>query len=560
MQLPATIRSRFRFAGDLVRAGEVASVLAKYGLAGWLTDIEWEPLHNALKSHDGKILAAYSFEARVRMALTDLGTTFIKLGQMLSTRPHLVGDELAMELTKLQEATPVDSAEVAIGMVEKELGRPIGELFLEFEGVAMASASVGQVHAAKLKNGRRAIVKVQHPGIEGVVRRDLDILGFLAEIAEKNEQVRRYQPVCLIREFSRTTLNELDFRREFRSLQVFRKNFAEDETVVFPKPFAELTSGRVLTMEYIKGCRITNAAALEKIGVERQELARRGANVFIEMIFRDGFYHADPHPGNFLVLADGKIGLLDGGMVGRIDETFRKQIEDILLAAGDRDSRRLVDAVTRVCGTPKDLDRAALSADLAVFFDEAGSQAVGEFNVSGTLTGVAGILHRHRLILPGKVSMLLKCLIILEGTGRLLNPSFNLIELLKPWRKTILWRRFSPKVRLKNLFRLYGDWERMTEAVPRVVLNTMDRLENGKFAVRLEHRHLKSAANRVVVGMFVSSLLLASSILIVRNMPPLIWGVSVVGVLGYVAAIVFGFHMLWVNRDKLVEDRDGDWE
>jgi ubiquinone biosynthesis protein len=460
----------------------------------------------------------------------------------------------------LQEATPIDPAEVAIGMVEKELGRPIGELFLEFEGVAMASASVGQVHAAKLKNGRRAIVKVQHPGIEGVVRRDLDILGFLAELAEKNEQVRRYQPVSLIREFSRTTLNELDFRREFRSLQVFRKNFADDETVVFPKPYGELTSGRVLTMEFIKGCRITNAAGLEKIGVERQELARRGANVFIEMIFRDGFYHADPHPGNFLVLVEGKIGLLDAGMVGRIDETFRKQIEDVLLAAGDRDSRRLVDAVTRVCGTPKDLDRAGLSADLTEFFDEAGSQAVGEFNVSGTLTGVAGILHRHRLILPGKVSMLLKCLIILEGTGRLLNPSFNLIELLKPWRKTILWRRFSPKVRLKNLFRLYGDWERMTETVPRVVLNTMDRLENGKFAVRLEHRHLKSAANRVVVGMFVSSLLLASSILIVRNMPPLIWGVSVVGLLGYVVAVVFGVHMLWVNRDKLVEDRDGDWE
>jgi ubiquinone biosynthesis protein len=560
MELPATIRSRFRFAGDLVRAGEVASVLVKYGLAGWLTDVEWEPLHNALKSQDGKILAAQGFEARVRMALTDLGTTFIKLGQMLSTRPHLVGDKLAVELTKLQEDTPVDAAEVAIGMVEKELGRPIGELFLEFEGVAMASASVGQVHRAKLKNGRRAIVKVQHPGIEGVVRRDLDILGFLAEVAEKNEQVRRYQPVALIREFSRTTLNELDFRRELRSLQVFRRNFAEDETVVFPKPYAELTSGRVLTMEYLKGHRITDVAGLEKLGVDRQELARKGANVFIEMILRDGFYHADPHPGNFLVLKNGKIGLLDAGMVGRIDEIFRKQIEDVLLAAGDRDAQRLVDAVTRVCGTPRDLDRAALSADLSEFFDEAGTQAVGEFNVSGTLTGVAGILHQHRLVLPGKVSMLLKCLVILEGTGRLLNPAFNLIDLLTPWRKTILWRRFSPKVRLKNLRRLYGDWERMTETVPRVVLNTMDRLENGKFAVRLEHRHLKSAANRVVVGLFVSSLLLASSILIARNMPPLIWGISVLGMAGYVVAIVFGFHMLWVNRDKLVSDRDGDWE
>jgi ubiquinone biosynthesis protein len=305
---------------------------------------------------------------------------------------------------------------------------------------------------------------------------------------------------------------------------------------------------------------VTDATGLEKVGVEKSELARRGANVFVQMIFRDGFYHADPHPGNFLVMKDGKIGLLDAGMVGRIDESFRKRIEDVLLAAGDQDSQRLVDAVTRVCGTPKDLDRAALSSDLTEFFDEVGTQAVGEFNVSGTLTGVAGILHRHRLILPGKVSMLLKCLVLLEGTGRLLSPTFNLVELLTPWRKTILWRRFSPKGRLKSLRRLYSDWERMSEAVPRVVLNTMDRLENGKFAVRLEHRHLKSAANRVVVGMFVSSLLLASSILIVRNMPPLLWGVSVVGLVGYVGAVVFGVHMVWVNRDKLVEDRDGDWE
>lgn len=560
MQIPNLLRSRFRFAGDLARAAAVASVLVKYGLAAWLNDVEWEPIHHALKSQHGQALTQQPFEVRVRLALTDLGTTFIKLGQMLSTRPHLVGAALAAELTKLQESTPPDPPEVAKRMVENELGRPIEECFMRFEEVALASASIGQVHRARLKSGRRVIVKVQHPGIEGTIRRDLDILGFLADIAEKDERLRRYQPVALIREFSRTTLNELDFRREMRNLQVFRRNFADDPTVVFPKPYPQLSTGRVLTMEFIKGFSLVNTKRLEKLKIDREELARRGANIFVQMIFRDGLYHADPHPGNLFVMPDGRIGIVDAGMVGRIDESFRRQIEDILLAVADRDAQTLADAVTRVCGTPRNLDRAALSLDLTEFFEEYGAQPVGDLNVSAALTGVASILHDHELILPGRLSMLIKCLIVLEGTGCSLNPSFNLVELLLPWRKTILWRRFSPGARLKNLRRLYSEWERMAESVPRIALNIVDRLDKGSFAIRLEHRHLKSAANRLVVGLFVSALLVASAILIARNVPPLAWGLSVFGMLGYVIAVVFGIRMLWVNRDKLVSDRDGDWE
>jgi ubiquinone biosynthesis protein len=559
MQPSKTLRSRFRFAGDLARAAHVASVLVKYGLAAWLTEIEWAPLHKALKSHDGAVLSDQPFEVRVRLAMTDLGTTFIKLGQMLSTRPHLIGAPLASELSKLQEHTPPDSPDVIREVVKNELGRPIDECFKRFDDIAIASASIGQVHRARLKTGRRALIKVQHPGIDGAVRRDLDILSFLAEIAEKNENLRRYQPVALIREFSRTMLNELDFRRELSNLQVFRRNFAEDETVVFPKPYPELTTGRVLTMEFLKGWKITDAHHLDQLSIDRSELARRGANIFIQMIFRDGFYHADPHPGNFLVMPDGRIGLVDAGMVGRIDVSFRKDIEDILLAAGDRDAQRLTDAVTRVCGTPRGFDRKALSSDLTEFFEQYGAQSVGEFDVSGALTGVAGILHEHSLVLPGKLSMLIKCLVILEGTGRLLTPNFSLIDLLRPWRKTILWRRFSPKARLRSLRRLYMQWDRMLDSLPHLLTDAIDHLEKGNFAVRLEHRHLKSAADRLVVGLFISALLLGSAILIARNVPPLAWGLSIAGMLGYAVAVFFGFRMLWLNRDKLISDRD-DWD
>lgn len=542
--------------GNLSRAADVAAVLVKYGLAGWLSDIEWPALHNALKSAGGEVLASQSFPARVRLAITDLGTTYIKLGQMLSTRPDLVGKELAAELSKLQEHTPPDAASVARQTVENELGRPIAECFRRFDGDAKASASIGQIHRARLKSGRKVVVKVQHPGIEGKVRRDLEILQYLAELAEKNGTLHSYQPVSLVKEFSRTLLNELDFRRELRNLQAFRRNFAEDDTVVFPKPYAELTSGRVLTMARIDGYRLSEARRLDRLEVDRQELARRGADVFIRMIFRDGFYHADPHPGNLMILRDGRIALLDAGMVGRIDQTLRKQIIEILLAAGEQDASRLTDAVLRICGSPDDLDRNALGRDLTEVFEEYGTQSVGQFNMSGALTAVTDVLHDHKLILPGNVSMLIKCLILLEGTSRLLNPKFNLAELLEPWRQKLIREQLSPMHQLKEFRRIYADLERTAQIVPRLI----ERVEQGKLSIHLEHQHLKSAANRMVVGLFMSALLVASSILLARGVPPLLWGLSAVGMVGYAIPVVFGFRLFWLNRDKLVARRRGDWE
>jgi len=556
MSLQTLITSRHRFAGDLARAADVAGVLVKYGLAGWLTDINWPPIHDALKSHGGQVLSDQPFEARVRLALTDLGTTFVKLGQTLSTRPDMIGQALADELSKLQRHTPPDAPDVAVQMVEAELGRPIAECFTSFSPVACASASIGQVHEAKLKSGRRVVVKVQHPGIEGVIRRDLDILRFLAEIAEGNDTLKRLEPVGLIREFAHAILNELDFRRELRNLQVFRRNFADDASVAFPRPYPELTTGRVLTMELLKGCRVTEEAKLDKLAVDRQELAKRGATAFIQMIFRDGFYHADPHPGNFIVLRNGTIGLIDVGMVGRVDEQCRTQIEDILMAAGEQDAERLTDNVLRITGRPHHFDRKALSADLTELCQDYGTQPIEECNLGGLLNQVTGILHRHKLVLPSRMSMLIKCLILLEGTGRLLSPAFSLASLLAPWKSKLAARRFSVKARFKKLSHLFGDWERLAEALPRAILSAMDRLEDGQFAIRLEHRNLKSTVNRLIGGLFISSLLLSSALLISRSVPPLAWSVSIPGALGYIVALFFGVHLLWMYRGKASQDEE----
>jgi ubiquinone biosynthesis protein len=223
------LQSAAQIPGDVARASEVARVLITYGLAGWLKGTEWDPVRRLLTSHAGEILTDQPFPVRARLALTDLGTTFIKLGQVLGTRPDLVGPDMARELSRLQSGTPADPPEVAIATIEKELGRPIAECFSEFDHVAMASASIGQVHRAKLLNGRSVVVKVQHPGIEGTIRRDLNILSTLASLAERQDDLKRYQPTAVLREFRQTLLRELDFRREMRSLQIFRQNFAADE-------------------------------------------------------------------------------------------------------------------------------------------------------------------------------------------------------------------------------------------------------------------------------------------------------------------------------------------
>ena len=317
-----------------------------------------------------------------------------------------------------------------------------------------------------------------------------------------------------------------------------------------------MTSGRVLTMGLLEGFRVTDSMNLDKLDVDRQELAKRGATAFIEMIFRDGFYQADPHPGNFIVLPSAKIGLIDFGMVGRIDEQSRSQIEEILVAASDQDAERLMDNVLHITGTPDHLDRKVLSVDLSELFQEYGTQPIDELDLGGLLNQVMKLLHNHNLILPSKLSMLIKCLILLEGTGRLLSPTFSLAGLLTPWRNKFVSQRFSFQNRFKKFSRMYFDWERLAQTIPRVIFDAMDRLEDGQFAIRLEHQNLKSAVDRLVGGLFISSLLLSSAMLIGHDIPPIAWGISIPGVLGYIVALFFGVHLFSVYRQKANTDEE----
>jgi ubiquinone biosynthesis protein len=526
------------------RGVEVFSVLSKYGLATWFDRLGIKLADGFLKTPDGELLRRYSTEARIRMALEELGPTFIKLGQVLSTRADLVGVALAAELQRLQDQAPADSFTAVRETVENELGQPLEELYESFDELPLASASIGQVHRARLHTGQRVVVKVQHRGIEQKIRVDLEILARLAELAELAPEFKNYRPKATAAEFQRTLLRELDFGREERNMQEFAVCFADDPRIRIPETYPELTTGRVLTMEELHGIKLSDTAACAAAGRDLAEIARRGAELYLEMIFLHGFYHADPHPGNVLVMEGNVVGLLDYGMVGRLDERLREDIEEILLAVIEGDAVHLTSIITRVGKVPPGLDQAALAADVADFVALYAHQRLDEFQLGQALNDMTELIRRYHITLPARIALLIKVLVMLEGTSRLASPQFNLIEVIAPYQKKMLWRRLSPARQVRKLRRLYRELEILAEVAPRGLVDIIEQIQSGKFDIHLDHRGLEPSVNRLVFGLLTSALFLGSSLLLSRNVPPLFHGVSIAGALGCTISLFLGLRLL----------------
>ncbi len=536
--LPQIVRDSKRF-------HHIVSTFTKYGLAPWLKNVNAQWVQRIFQTSDGQQIAELSDGAALREALTDLGTTFIKLGQILSTRPDLVGPEITVELAKLQSGTPADPPELVRQVIQGELGAEPEDLFLDFDDHAVASASIGQVHFAKLKDGTSVVIKVQHPGIEGKIRSDLEIMKGLAELAEQHsENARRYRPVDTMDEFSRTLLAELDYTREARSLDKFNANFANEPDVCIPSAHPELSTSRVLTMDRLDGISLSKTEQLVSRGYDLNVIAKRGANIFLEMIFRDGFYHADPHPGNIFALENSRIGLLDCGMVGRIDEKLREQFEDLLLSAAEQDTQALCDSICELGVVPRDLDQDGLRSEIDEFLAEFATQKLDEFDLGGALNRMMEIIRKYNIVMPSRISLLIKVLVMLEGTARGLNPNFSLAEILEPYKTKIVQRRMAPGRLLKKAKRNILDWNRLIEMAPRELADILGQIKRGRFDVNLEHRKLDAVTNRMVMGILSAALFVGSSMILSNNVPPLLFGVSVIGAIGCLVGVVMGFRLV----------------
>ena len=508
------ISSLPRYYRNLRRWQEIIVVLRRYGLADWLSNLRVDFIRDWLKDNQGVPLASYSREARVRMALTELGPTFIKLGQVLSLRPDLVGSEQAAELQQLQSQVPADPFEQIKAVVETELKLPINEAFSEFSELSMASASIGQVHAAKLIDGTPVVVKVQHVNIQAKVNEDLEVLRGLAMLAERIPEFAVWQPRGIVEQLSRSIKRELSFSRELSNLLMFQASLKKFEGIVVPRAYAKLSSARVLTMERVEGQSIHCLSSPDSLpDVDRIAIARRVSSLYVQSIFLKGHYHADPHPGNILIQEDGTIALLDFGMVGRIDDSLRGTIEQMLWAVMQQDSALLTSLIKRAGKIPASIDDAQLSNDVADLIATYGTQPLDSLDLSGALNDATDILHRHRITLPSQMGILIKTLVTLEGTLRLTCSSFSIIEAIQPMMGKLRWNRFSPRRQARRLRRMYVEIEGLVERLPTQISSLVELVQEGKLDVHLSHRGLSPSINRMVLGLLTSSLLLGSSIL-----------------------------------------------
>ncbi|MEL6896481.1 MAG: AarF/UbiB family protein [Planctomycetota bacterium] len=560
----------------LRRWREILVVLQRYGLADWISQFRNLPFRDVLKNESGVPLANLTRPQRVRMALTDLGPTFIKLGQLLSSRPDLVGIAMADELSGLRADVPAESAEWIATTLREELGEDYRQHFQQLDDEPSASASIGQVLMGVLQDETPVVVKVQRRDIAVKMEQDLDILMGLAQLAERVDALPGIDCVEMVRQFSPSLLRELDFNREQQNLRTFDAMFEEQSAVEIPAPIQSLCTKRVLVMRRMPGNSLQDLIESESrpSNGDRSEIARVVATAYMEMLFEHGTFHADPHSGNlFAILPPPQserddtgdqqpssiaVGIIDFGMVGRIDEGLREKIEEMLYSIATSDQHQLTRLIKRTANAPADLNDSMLAVDIADFIALFGNQQLDRFDLAAALQELSSILHRHGIQLPNQSALLLKMLISLEGTLTALGADFNSMEIMRSFMRRAMLRRYSPRRRLRQARRIYMEAEHFLQQAPDRVIDLMDQAQRGSLRLHLEHQRLGPSVNRLVLGLMASALFLGSSLLLAMKVPPVLFeerfymglqDVSVLGLIGvFVSVSVMGWLVIAIAR------------
>lgn len=513
-----------RFLRNLGRSSEIATVLLNYGFGdliertGVRRSIQWGWRLLWFKRSEPK--PSLTTWQRIRMALQDLGPTFVKFGQVISTRPDLLPPELIDELSLLQERVRPFSGDVAIESIAEELGKPVSELYATFEHEPMGSGSLGQVHRATAHDGTPLAVKVRRPNVVRDVERDLSLLAELAILLEYNvPEARVFDPVGLVNHFARTIRREMNFLREARNVLEFQRLFRNDASLKIPFVYEELTTEAVLTMEFVDGIRADDPAVLRECGIDPHSIAANGAQVFMKQAFEFGVFHSDPHPGNLRVMPDGTIALLDFGMVGSLDESKREEMVDLLLAIVRHDVRRTVSTVQTLCQPSRPVDQSVLTADVKDFVDGFYGLPLEQIKIGRLLGEFIRMLSSHGLRCPGDLMLLVRAIVTLEGVGRALDPQFNLASELAPFIEKVVRRRYEPK---RMFERAVDDVRSLLSAahdLPLSASRVLEKLGRDDLRIQFEHRGLDRlinefdrSSNRVVIAVIVASLILSSAL------------------------------------------------
>ena len=498
-------------------------------------------------------IARLTAAERMRLVLEELGPTFIKLGQILSTRPDVIPHAFVREFEKLQDDVPSFPFEEVLSQITGELGGPVEQFFAEIDPVPLAAASIAQVHRARLKTGEDVVIKVRRPGIVAVVESDISALMALAGLAERHVSGSElYDPVGVVREFARTIRREMDFSREAHTIEKFRDNFIKTPWMYFPRVFWEQSSRAVLTMEYVAGIKVSDREKLSDQGLDSKLIARRGADAFLEMVLNHGFFHGDLHPGNVLILPDNVICLLDYGIVGRLDEELKNFLTDILSAIVNRDMDEVVSLLLFAGDISDSLDNRALKRDLLNFIDGYYEIPLKEVEVGRMLMEFIEIITLYSIRIPPDLMLLAKSLVLIEGMGRALDPAFDMVEHLRPFIVKAVRQKFSPLRISRDINQILSSYLNLARNIPRDLKEIINRINRNKFKIDLEHRGLDKftadfdrSINRLSTSMILAAMIIGSSIIMQTDKGPKVMGFPVLAFMGYTVAGLVGLWLVY---------------
>lgn len=493
-----------------------------------------------------------SYAVRLRLVLEDLGPTFVKLGQVLSTRPFLIPGELAEELSRLQDEVPPVPFDRIRPAAERYLERSLDECFRTFEEEPIAAASIAQVHRAVMLGGEEVVVKIQRPDIRPVIQTDMEILMELALLMERHlPEARRYDPSGIVDQLARTTRRELDFLNEARNAERFAQNFEQDEGMYVPRVYWESTGAQILTLEWIQGIKISDLKALDAQGLDRLEIARRGGQAVLKQVFEDGFFHADPHPGNLFVLAENVIAPVDFGMMGHLDRETMRRMGDVLIGAVGKDVDRILRALVHVGTLDEEVDTDALRFDIADFMERYYEVPMSRLDMRTIVDEVFEVVRRHRVGIQSNFLLLGKALGTYEEIGRMLDPEYNFVEEARPFVKELFLRRIRPREMGRDLAMLTTDYYELARTLPKEVEGIVRQLRRGKLSIELEHKRLDKlivdldrASNRLSFSLIIAALIIGSSYIVQIEKGPLIFGYPVFGIAGFLFAGLLGIWLV----------------
>ncbi|MCD6595138.1 AarF/ABC1/UbiB kinase family protein [bacterium] len=491
--------------------------------------------------------------ARLRMALEELGGTFVKIGQILSVRPDIVPLEVCDELRKLQDEVPSVSFDKIEPILTEIYGVPIDDVFAKFDRTPIAAASLAQVYRATMKNGEEVAVKVLRPDIRRQVENDISLMQQLTKIGEHySSLISDINPMSFVDEFARSLRRETDLVWERRNIERFAILCKGDETVHIPKVYPELSGQSVLVMEFIDGINISEIEKLKAAGLSTEIIAQRGARLIVRSIFDFGFFHADPHPGNIFVLPDNVIAPLDYGMVGFVDDEMRTMLFDMVSGIVDNDEKRFMRGLGSVCELPDDIQMSALKRDVSGLIQKYYGLELRYLNIKEIGEDIFALFRRHKVRLPADLSLLTKALITVEGLGKTLDPNFNTVEFLQPFVKKYLFKRWNPKKLFESAEAMFEDALRASLKLPERLDRITEKLQSGSLSVKLEHRRLEKltdeisrASNRISFALIVAALLIASALVMSIDKGPQLFGFPLVSLINYGIGVVLGLYLIF---------------